>query len=555
MYRKTKGFLCMLLGMLFVLGLGGATQKVSAAQETLAHETIHMYVGASVDMKEEIANQAYRIQKITLGEQDDKDCVEVSDKHVLEAKKAGTITAVVTLTSAKKETIECQITIIVHEVEKLTLAYGSSVRLAAFDYYNPYHDKYTFSDQGAVLNQDYQIVIQGLHTIEAYVTQKDKTFLVAQITVEALSLKNTVATRAAAATPYRAEVLGFTALGQEKISYISDNEEVASGGEAVIPNKAGNCNIQVHFTAANGDTTELLLQFVVTDPAFVQKRIVLAKGLSKKVSLTGCSAYSTIENIQPQGTKAYFKDSSTVYAKAAGTTKLYLLADGRRVELEVIVSDPRFTQNAVAMYKGASKKLSIAGLKNGYSRISYRSLNKKLMSISKSGKIKAKKAGYGYIEVSADGKTFRVLIQIAKKKAYQATRKAIAISKRKTTYSQARRMSKKYYDCSSLVSRVYRQYGQYFGQRRGWSPTAAGIGSWCTSHKKVLYKKAASYKKLLPGDLIFYSYEKNGRFRNISHIEMYVGNGKNVSASSSYGRVVHYDYHTSCTVLIARPTK
>ena len=66
---------------------------------------------------------------------------------------------------------------------------------------------------------------------------------------------------------------------------------------------------------------------------------------------------------------------------------------------------------------------------------------------------------------------------------------------------------------------------------------------------------AASYKTLLPGDLIFYSYEKNGRYRNISHIEMYVGNGKNVSASSSYGRVVHYDYHTSCTALIARPCK
>lgn len=116
-------------------------------------------------------------------------------------------------------------------------------------------------------------------------------------------------------------------------------------------------------------------------------------------------------------------------------------------------------------------------------------------------------------------------------------------------------MSKRYYDCSSLVSRVYRQYGQYFGQRRGWSPVAAGIGYWCTNHKKVLFKKAASYKTLLPGDLIFYSYEKNGRYRNISHIEMYVGNGKNVSASSSYGRVVHYDYHTSCTALIARPCK
>ena len=350
-------------------------------------------------------------------------------------------------------------------------------------------------------------------------------------------------------------MLGYTALGSEKISYISDNTAIADAAEAVVPKKVGTCNITVRFTAANDDTADLPMQFIVTNPSFTQKRVILAKGLSKQVSLRGCSAYSTIENTQPKGTKAYFKNNNTIYAKAAGIVKLYLVVDGKQVEIDVIVSNPRFTQNAVAMYKGASKNLSIAGLQKGYSKISFRSLNKKLMTISKSGKIKAKKVGYGYIEVTSDGKTFRVLVQIAKKKAYQATRKAIQISKRKTTYSQARRMSKKYYDCSSLVSRVYRQYGQYFGQRRGWSPVAAGIGYWCTNHKKVLFKKAASYKTLLPGDLIFYSYEKNGRYRNISHIEMYVGNGKNVSASSSYGRVVHYDYHTSCTVLIARPCK
>lgn len=556
MYQKTKGFLCMLLGIFFVLGFSG-TAKVSAAQGVLAHETLHMYAGASVDMDEEISDPTYRIQKITIVTPENSDSIVVSNKHILKAKNAGTTTAQITLVSTKneEETLDCQVMIIVHEVEKLTMAYGSATRLAAFDYYNPYQEKYTFSNQGAVFNQDYQVVVRGLKTVDVHVTKNNKTFLVAQITVEALSLKNAVVARAVNTTPYQTEVLGYTALGSEKISYISDNTAIADAAEAVVPKKVGTCNITVRFTAANDDTADLPMQFIVTNPSFTQKRVILAKGLSKQVSLRGCSAYSTIENTQPKGTKAYFKNNNTIYAKAAGIVKLYLVVDGKQVEIDVIVSNPRFTQNAVAMYKGASKNLSIAGLQKGYSKISFRSLNKKLMTISKSGKIKAKKVGYGYIEVTSDGKTFRVLVQIAKKKAYQATRKAIQISKRKTTYSQARRMSKKYYDCSSLVSRVYRQYGQYFGQRRGWSPVAAGIGYWCTNHKKVLFKKAASYKTLLPGDLIFYSYEKNGRYRNISHIEMYVGNGKNVSASSSYGRVVHYDYHTSCTVLIARPCK
>ena len=170
--------------------------------------------------------------------------------------------------------------------------------------------------------------------------------------------------------------------------------------------------------------------------------------------------------------------------------------------------------------------------------------------------IYAKKVGHATVKVKADGKTFSILAEISSKNAYRAMKKAIAISKTKTTYSQARRMSKRYYDCSSMVSRVYRNYGVYFGSPRGWSPTAADIGKWCTRNKKVVAKKAVSYKKLLPGDLIFFSSGKNGRYKNITHVEMYTGGATDVSASSSYGRVVHYGYSKSSQiVLIARPTK
>jgi len=82
-------------------------------------------------------------------------------------------------------------------------------------------------------------------------------------------------------------------------------------------------------------------------------------------------------------------------------------------------------------------------------------------------------------------------------------------------------MSKRFYDCSSLVSRVYRKYDVYFGSKSGWSPVAADIGKWCTRNHKVIAKKAVSYKKLLPGDLIFFSGWRNGRYKNITHIEIY----------------------------------
>jgi len=268
---------------------------------------------------------------------ENSDSIVVSNKHILEAKNAGTTTAQITLVSTKneEETLDCQVMIIVHEVEKLTMAYGSAARLAAFDYYNPYQEKYTFSNQGAVFNQDYQVVVRGLKTVDVHVTKNNKTFLVAQITVEALSLKNAVVARAVNTTPYQTEVLGYTALGSEKISYISDNTAIADAAEAVVPKKVGTCNITVRFTAANDDTADLPMQFIVTNPSFTQKRVILAKGLSKQVSLRGCSAYSTIENTQPKGTKAYFKNNNTIYAKAAGIVKLYLVVDGKQVEIDV----------------------------------------------------------------------------------------------------------------------------------------------------------------------------------------------------------------------------
>ena len=39
-----------------------------------------------------------------------------------------------------------------------------------------------------------------------------------------------------------------------------------------------------------------------------------------------------------------------------------------------------------------------------------------------------------------------------------------------------------------------------------------------------------------PGDLIFYSYEVNNRYKNISHVAIYIGNGKVVEAKgTNYG--------------------
>ena len=76
------------------------------------------------------------------------------------------------------------------------------------------------------------------------------------------------------------------------------------------------------------------------------------------------------------------------------------------------------------------------------------------------------------------------------------------------------------------------------------------MGYWCTKNNKIIYKKGVSTSKLLPGDVIFYSYQKNGRYKNISHVGIYVGDGKMVEAVDEATGVVMQDYHNGGLVMI-----
>ena len=60
-------------------------------------------------------------------------------------------------------------------------------------------------------------------------------------------------------------------------------------------------------------------------------------------------------------------------------------------------------------------------------------------------------------------------------------------------------------------------------------------------------------EELRPGDLIFYSYEVNNQFRNISHVAIYVGDGKMIHAANTERGVVEDTLSTSSVVFYARP--
>lgn len=90
----------------------------------------------------------------------------------------------------------------------------------------------------------------------------------------------------------------------------------------------------------------------------------------------------------------------------------------------------------------------------------------------------------------------------------------LAMTKIGCHYSQDRRYEEGYYDCSSLVYRLYKEIGIEL------PATASEQGKYCYKNAMIISKK-----DLKPGDLIFYSYKDNGEFRNISHVAIYVGDG------------------------------
>ncbi len=122
-----------------------------------------------------------------------------------------------------------------------------------------------------------------------------------------------------------------------------------------------------------------------------------------------------------------------------------------------------------------------------------------------------------------------------------------ALSKIGYPYSQEYRDSGTYYDCSSLACYAWQNAGvniMYEGAN-----TAAAEGKLCYDNNYLV-----NYDEMQPGDLIFYSYSNNGRFYNITHVAIYVGDGKVVEAANeSIGVVYRPVQSQSSIVFIGRP--
>ena len=213
----------------------------------------------------------------------------------------------------------------------------------------------------------------------------------------------------------------------------------------------------------------------------------------------------------------------TIETGSVGKTTLKVTINDKEFKIKVKITSIDFKQNSYIIAKGKSENILITGAKN--QKIKWKSSKPGIVSVSRTGKVKGLKEGNAIITAEIDGKKLAALVssvsEIKKKAVNWATEYA-----GKSKYSQPKRMQNGYYDCSSLVWRAYNKFGHKLAGAN-YAPTAAEL---CRSYdrKKQTIKGGASYKnieelKLLPGDLVFLSGEKNGRYKDVYHVEMIAG--------------------------------
>lgn len=573
--RETTGFkrkgIALLFAMLVLCCM--VWQKASALGKLLYQESTAVYVGGTISLRNYVdeeflglnyngdynsVNPGYKLEYKWNSSNLNPDCATLDEKGNIKAISSGSVKADITFTY--KDIVQTEVfTIEIYDPEEIDIAYGESQPLKAAEVYDTSKYLYTSSNGSIIVNSDGSITASGFKNTEIYVPGEDgKNITVAKVNIRQPGFPDDGIARAAGTSAYTPGILNYTPFeGENAVVWkVASEGAVSVSEEGLSALNAGETEITALISAKNGDTVEIATKLTITDPSFPETDIVIAADVVKDIELSGiCNASIINWNIgNAVDTAAYFIEEGKLYSNESGSAPVTINADGRDITCNVTVTDPYYDGEGIIGYKGVTKNIKIKGTDDQKSIVTYRSKKKAVAEVDENGVITAKKTGNTVIVANADGREIEIPVEIASVEGYKASKKAVSISNTKTKYSQAKRMKKGYYDCSSLIWRIYSQYDVYFGVESGWAPTAADIAKWCKDNGRTLYNKAVPSEKLLPGDLVFFSYSKNGRYKNISHVEIYTGQDMDVSASSSNNAVIHYEYsQNDSIVMIARP--
>lgn len=336
-------------------------------------------------------------------------------------------------------------------------------------------------------------------------------------------------------------------------SWASSNPKIASVSPTsgiVTGKQPGTAEITATVNYSDGTSSVFPTTVRISDPEIKPSSTVLSLGQKQKIKLTGTNAFSTVKWKVKKSSLASIEQDGTVTAGSeAGKTTITVEVDGKTIKHQLIVTNPQLTSTSKLMSVGRKIKVPLTGV-SSKSKITYKSKKKSVAKVDKSGRITGCSAGSTDIIIRADGVSFTFHVDVVSKRAMQACKTGYKIMY-SSSYSQGRRMSSGYYDCSSLVFRAYGCDSSLLGGTPSWAPTAASMAAHLERTGKVISYKGLDTSKLLPGDLIFYRMRRgsNGRYRNIYHVSMYYGDGYRLE------KPLRAYYKESNITMIARPLK
>lgn len=346
-----------------------------------------------------------------------------------------------------------------------------------------------------------------------------------------------------------------------EVTWSVDNENVATvSSEGVLTTKKYG-SVTVTVVVTDGENTNTITKTVrVSDPKFKKAKEALAVDGSFVIEFTGVYEDSVKTFKSSKSKFVSVSETGLVYSikKTSKDVIITAVVDGRTITMTIKVTNPKFSRgeaNPILLVKGKKLKLTVKGLISGLSKVTYSSDKTNIATVTKAGRVKAKKYGSCYIIAEVDHKIVKINCAVGKKKAIKALKNAYAVYG--CPYSQPKRMNAGYYDCSSLAWRSYKKVGFYVGNYKGkWASTAAEECKYLFQKHKRVSKKGCKTSKLRPGDLVFYSGWKNGRFRNITHVAIYVANDTLIEANWPNGvREASYAKNKEYIVGIGRPIK
>lgn len=337
------------------------------------------------------------------------------------------------------------------------------------------------------------------------------------------------------------------------ISWVSSHPEIASvhpNSGIVTGKKRGTAEITATVTYDDKTTSVFPTTVKVSNPKITPSYTVLSLGQTGKVKLTGTTPYSSVTwKVKKSSLASIQEDGTITVGSTAGKTTIIAKVDGKTLEHSLIITNPQLKSSSKLLAAGKKTRFPLQGI-SSKSKITYKSKKKSVATVNKSGIITGRSAGNTDIIATVDGVSLTFHVSVASKRALQACKTGYSIIN-SSTYSQARRMTRGYYDCSSLVFRAYGCDSSLLGGIPSWAPTAASMASHMASTGKVIAWHGIDSSKLLPGDLIFYRMRRgsNGRYRNIYHVSMYYGNGYRLE------KPLRFYYPESHITMIARPAK